>query len=402
MIEVRNIPALEQIQVRGRHERFNTDTAQLTNNLSQDQDFNQLIVDFDNGYTLLRDVGGMGETQRRTLLDAYSNKTVGDLYKNQPEIISTPIANLRNRVTSGPNDQTVGHNFFVNATGFIDAGFPWALQFDKQFKDLSGYSIHDLANYGNFAEKDQILESLTNQQDGHIKTAVAVYLAGRSQEGENYLEAQYGHILQEVRARAYGVTQNIGEDTGLSIDMIERAAQQLYRTKFGSFDHLTGLVTSDNSGAAGDYWINSLRIEVQFNGNIYSPIIRNSDDAEHVIAHELQHAASAQTKLRCGLQANGQGLEVNEGMTEYLAQLSLGSPGILQLENGDKSVGQDVPYNVPVLAMLLLHGQFKSGSNKYFAALFNAYHGSINDAAELEEALDNFYRLDLEISNLTR
>ena len=159
-------------------------------------------------------------------------------------------------------------------------------------------------------------------------------------------------------------------------------------------------MTSDNTGAAGDYHIGTLRVEVQFDGNVCSARLRGGSDTHHVIAHELHHAGSAQTQEsnRCGLQSKGQGLEANEGMTEYLTQLSIGSPGIEQLANSGLQVREDVPYRAPVFAMLALHAQFKIGKNSHFAALFNAYHGEVRSRAQLEQAFDAFYEYDAVIS----
>lgn len=61
-------------------------------------------------------------------------------------------------------------------------------------------------------------------------------------------------------------------------------------------------------------------------------------------------------------------------------------------------IRQDVPYRVPVFAMLELHEQFKAGKNNHFAVLFNAYHGDVRGQAQLEQALDAFYRQDVAIS----
>lgn len=85
-------------------------------------------------------------------------------------------------------------------------------------------------------------------------------------------------------------------------------------------------------------------------------------------------------------------------MTEYLAQLSFGSPGIEQVAGGGLRVRQDVPYRAPVFAMLALHEQFKAGKNSHFAVLFNAYHGDVRNQAQLEQALDAFYQHDVAIS----
>lgn len=399
-MSAKSTAVLEQMHVRGQYERLTTDTTRLSAELSAPQDISRLVTDFDNGVTPLRDVGGMFTAQRTAILEAYQEGTVGDMATTHPEILSVPIQNLHERVVSGNQDQPVGHNFFVNSTGFLDARLPWAIQFDELLRTRTGASLYDIAQSDDKLGKDRLLAAITENPDSELTTTLAVYLAGRSLEGERYLRQHYGEVLETAKGQVYATTQRIGATTGLAIDMLERTEEQLQRATFGSFDHLEGLVTSDNSGAAGDYRIGSLRVEVHFEGSVRSARLRDGSDAHHVVTHELQHAGSAQTqeKLRCGLSIKGQGLEANEGMTEYLAQISIGSPGIEQLANGGLRVRQEVPYRAPVLAVLALHKQFKAGKNSHFAVLFNAYHGDVRNQVQLEQALESFYRHDVSIS----
>ena len=391
---------LDQMHVRGQYEKLPTDTAHLAAELSAPQDVAKLTVDFDKGYTPLRDVGKMITAQRAAILEAYQTGTVVDIATDHPEILSVPVQNLHERVVSGDQDQPIGHNFFASATWFLDDDLPWARQFDEALCYSTGASIYDISQLDDIAGKDRLLAAITENPDVELMTAFAVYLAGRSIEGEKYLLKNYGEVLEHAKGSVYATTQRIGSTTDLRIDMLERVTGQLQRATFGSLDHLDGLVTSDNSGAAGDYHIGSLRVEVQFDGNVRSARLRSGPEAYHILAHELHHAGSAQTQknYRCGLQINGEGLEANEGMTEYLAQLSAGSPGIERLADGSSRVRQGVPYRAPVFAMLALHKQFEAGMNNHFAVLFNAYHGDVRSQAQLEQALDAFYEHDVAIS----
>ncbi|MCL4392626.1 hypothetical protein M1145_00585 [Patescibacteria group bacterium] len=391
---------LNQTRVYGQHEPMVTDTVRLAGELSTPQDVSRLIIDFDNGITPLRDVGGMFTAQRMAILEAYQsgNIDIDKMESMHPEMLSTPVMNLHERVVSGNQDQPVGHNFFVNATGFLDAHLPWAEQFDNLLRTRAGVSLYDIDRSDDKLGKDRLLSVITDNHDRELTKTLAVYLAGRSLEGEKYLKHHYGHALESAKNQIYVTTQQIGETTGMRIDMLERVAGQLYRATFGSFDHLHGLVTSDNTGVVGDYLPGSLRIEVQFDGSIRSARLREGSDAHHVIAHELQHASSAQTGLRCGLRISKQGLEVDEGMTEYLTQLSIGAPGIEHSANGTMKISYDVPYREAVFAMMVLHEQFKFEKNMYFSTLFNAYHGDVMSQRQLESALYEFYRLNLVIS----
>lgn len=85
-------------------------------------------------------------------------------------------------------------------------------------------------------------------------------------------------------------------------------------------------------------------------------------------------------------------------MTEYLAQLSMGRPGIKELRNGEMSVLENVPYRAQVIAMMALHNEFNSGGGSDFGVLFNAYHGDVENPEELKKALDAFYRINEMVS----
>lgn len=119
------------MRVRGRYERLPTDTAQLAGELSAPQNLACLAADFDGGLTPLRDVGSMVAAQRTAILEAYQDGTASSMATTHTEILSIPIQNLHKRVMVGDLDQPVGHNFFVNACGFLDAGLPWARQLDE-------------------------------------------------------------------------------------------------------------------------------------------------------------------------------------------------------------------------------------------------------------------------------
>lgn len=389
---------LGQRFVRGPYEHLTTDTARLAGNLFLlPQDFMRLTRDFDAGHTSLRDVGGMSAEQRAAILSG----NVDVLFKSRPNIFNIPVKNLHDRVVAGARDQPVGHNFFVNATGFIDAGLPWAIDFDNVVHRLTGASVADILQLENMQLKDQILTAITNHDDPTLKKILAVYLAGRSLAGEKYLEQKYGLELNRAKQAVYAETQEIGRTTGLRNDMLERAKGQLQRVTFGSFDHLKGLVTTSNTGAAGDYVIGSLRVEVQFDGSVLSAQLRDSADAYHILAHEVDHASSAQDLQygRCGLQMLSEGLEANEGMTEYVAQRAIGSPGIKELRGGGVRVEDNVFYANPVRVMLFLHLQFMNRENDHFATLFNAYHGDVRSRRRLEHALDVFYYHNINLAN---
>jgi hypothetical protein len=242
--------------------------------------------------------------------------------------------------------------------------------------------------------KDQILAEITSNTDSELVLKIATYLAGRSLAGEQYQMYHYGTSLETAKKQVITTTRDIAGKTGLSNAMLERSIRQIKRTSFDSFDHLSRLVTSGETGSAGSYYMGTLRIQVAFEGNIRSPKLLTPLQAHSIVTHEVQHAGSAQSIGRCGLSMNGQGLQPNEGMTEYIAQLSTGSPNIVQLSGGAVDVRKGAVYRAPVLAMLALHRQFETRNNQHFATLFNANHGDVRNPKKLETALNEFYALD--------
>lgn len=394
------ISNLDQLVQKGIYESSNTDTKQLAKDLASPQDLNEVVREFDSGNTPLRDVGQLNSTHRQILLNYFEQGHLDKLWHAQPIVLNSPVNFLNKRVISGHNDQPIGHNFFVNATMFVDLGVDWVINFDRALKEKTGYTIYEIAASKDYVLKDRLLAHITNLQDKQLTESIAVYLAGRSLIGEKYLNEVYGSVMKEQKQQAFRVSHTIAETTGLRLDMLERNAQQLKRAAFGSFDHLCGLVTTNDTGVMGDYKPGSLRVEIQFNGSANNPSLKPYNVARLTIAHELQHAGSAQSNIRCGLM-NGrrEGLDANEGMTEYLAQLALGKPGINTLPDGRSSIGPGVAYHLATATMYSLHNQFNHGTNKHFAVLFNAYHGDVRSGAQLEDSLDAFYEIENTIRN---
>lgn len=137
-------PELEQMRIQGLYEQAPTDTTFLSNELARPQDLFNIIDQFDSGLTDLRDVGSMVAAQRDIILNAYQNGTLDRIAVTHPELLSRPVRNLHERVTMGEKDQPIGHNFFVNATGFIGANLPWAKQFDELIHSRTNLSIYDI------------------------------------------------------------------------------------------------------------------------------------------------------------------------------------------------------------------------------------------------------------------
>lgn len=110
-----------------------------------------------------------------------------------------------------------------------------------------------------------------------------------------------------------------------------------------------------------------------------------------MLQHELTHSGSAQsTNNTCGLAVdNNVGVEVNEGMTEFLTQDAIGMPGFKKLEDGNTMTTELLFYPIPTFVIYSL-----SKRRSYeFATLYNAYYGQVDNPAALKGALQNFYDL---------
>jgi hypothetical protein len=388
------------IQVRGSYEVTPTDTTRLSGELARPQDVTKVISNFDNGLTQVRDIGQMTIAQRQAILQYYQSGDLTRLARTQRGVISAPVTHLHTRVLDGmdttkPTDQPVGHNFFVNATGFRDASLPWAIDFDDTIARITGHSLYEIAAMTGHFGKDLLLAELTDEPDDDILLPFAAYLAGRSLEGERFLYTHYGEHLKASKVKAFKTTQEIAVSTGLRIDMLERAAKQLQRTTFGGFDHLVRLVTSGNTDVMADYQRGTLRVDVMSQGTVQSAELQQGVEAMTNITHESFHALSAQTEVRTGLRLGPDGLAANEGLTNYLTQLALGTDSAIERNSdGSSRLQANIAYPAGTLAMLALHEQFKSNRNRHFAVLFNAYMGDTRSATELEDALETFYALE--------
>lgn len=394
-------PESRAVRVRGSLESV-TDTSVLARRLSSSQRLDEVVASFDRGDTRLRDVGNMITIQRDLILDRYNKGTIRSLAQSNPDIFTAPVGNLNNRLVDGEKDQPLGNNFFVNATGFLSDGHRWALDFNRAIEEKIGKDIFTILRTSSREEMDRIIVSIT--RDRALTVPCAVYLAGRSLASEQYLESVYGEMLRSSKMEVGEMMGRMAGVTRLRRDMLRRGIEQLGRGKFGSFDHLTGLVTSDNTGTAGDYEVGTLRVEIQFEGSVAAPRFPTKEKAHLVIVHELNHVAAAQSvaESRCGLSIGRQGLEADEGMTEYLTHVATDSPAVRHYADGRVGVESSVAYRTPTAAIARLHLEQRRGESSHFATLFNAYHGDVKNTNELEQALNVFYRYDKAISDYFR
>ena len=127
-----------------------------------------LVFNFDNGLTWLRDVGGMNATDRQEIITAFQNGTLATLARSGSKVLSRPVNRLHLQIVAGQKSQPIGHNFFVNANGFLIANLPWAVQFDDLLKTRGGYGIDFIAKSKNLIGKDRLLTRLTEKPDQQL------------------------------------------------------------------------------------------------------------------------------------------------------------------------------------------------------------------------------------------
>ncbi len=400
----------EHMKVRGSYESYETDTYQLAAELASGQDLDRLVNDFDKGSTYLREVGGMCVLERDGILETYEDGRLNEFVRELPELVEKPVRNLHKRISSGDDNQKVGYNFFCKARNLLPYKdqVPGLDDLDTLIRRKYRVGVFELGNMiaveKNYATADSLLGQITNLTDLEMTKIVAVYLAGISKVGEQILERSYGEVLRKAKDDTRLSVTNIGRITGLKPEALGRVLAQIDRATFGSYDHLDGMVTTGNSGALGDYQGGTLRLEVHMKGDAGSPKARTPQEVLSIISHELHHAASAQSveARRIGLKSIGGGLEANEGMTEFLSQISSGFEVLTRNENGSYSIREDLPYAIPTSTIAILYQQYLSGFNNHFAILFNAYHGDADSVDELRKALDAFYVKNNEKLALTR
>lgn len=366
----------------------------LATELCSDLDYNRLIDRFDQGLTpVVYDVGGMFTAQRERIIDAYMGEKVLEGVYKSPKTFSSPVRRLHNRIEKSIQKRPVGNIFFSEMVDFLDKEIVWAKELDDLLFSMTGWRAHDIINSSDSIFQGDLLLHLTEDLDEDLIGRLAVYLAGRSLYGENGLEEQYGNVLRFARKGVSRTICDIARHTGLSEDMTLRALEQIERAGFGSLDRIEN-DTLENVVAGGCYLSGTLRMVVKIDN-----LLKSYKNLPYkIVSHELHHVASAQTdkeKIRCGLRVVDQGIGIDEGMTEFLTQLSIGSPNIERLVNGNLRLRKESDYQPVVFGMLALYKQFEVGRNEYFATLFNAYHGDVKDQGALEEAIDMFYRTSM-------
>lgn len=257
------------------------------------------------------------------------------------------------------------------------------------------YSLTDIANaqVDDYRLFDILLQQFIESSNVQIQASFAYYLASKSKLGEDYLNQEYSGLLLQSKASVLRTFNELSDILGLSPEMAKRARMQIHRACFGAFDHLNGMVTEGDTGALGDYGPNSLRLEVFLLGKIgQSTQLPDKFRVRRTLEHELNHASSVQTNIKIGLQLliGRKGVDVNEGMTNLLSEISLDYPGFQKRMGGTIIQPKgELYYRPQTTAMLRLYEQDRAS----FATLFRAYHGDISNPNDLESALDAFYTI---------
>jgi hypothetical protein len=386
----------------------------IAERLSHPADLDRLVRDFDAGETEVRDVGRFTLNGRRAAMNA------GRAIFNQGRDINQVLGNNREALNSmnqanehlryvmtgdAPYAQpSAGWNFAVNASGFRDAGYSWAKQLDASLAsmlqaatgDASQGGIDALLKMG--ARADTQMRQIWDEFIKHDPLSSAWYLAERSLVSENFQAERFEKEMVQAKNAAARQINAMAHEYNLPTEHQNRALLQLYRAKFSAFDHMIGGVDAGD-GTLGDYLSNSLRVETKLGGNVANP--RDPSDVLGTTTHELFHATSAQEEGRIGLKVDGQGTDINEGMTELLNKLSLDR--VRQIDNEvvfidyqDGRAYRSSTYDTEVKSMYMI----KMRHSDTFKTLFNAYYGHVSDKAKLRDAIDLFNQYAGQIASI--
>ncbi len=372
--------------------RLDDDTTlrQLVEILRSPIDLDQLTQKFDAGDTWVRDIGYLTTRERSQIISL--GETTGITTPEQAKLFTDVTKNFATMMREGEKNGLVqaqpGFNFLYNMEGFVQAGYPWAIRLDDCLKDRLGQGVSDIVRYARAQHelRDILHDPLAElAMDPRYQRTFGVYLAHRSLVSEQYQERQYGKQLDVAKTEAIKQVGRIGSMTGLSKRAHDRAVGQIQRTAFSSFDHLLRGVSTGSTGAYGDYYGGTLRVQLHFDSSNGS--FELAEDPHSVLQHEVTHVGSAQDEKggRVGLSVGDKGALICEGLTEFLSQEAQGFP-LITINGESIRIAGTCSYKVAVSAIAGLYvDNFPD-----FAALYNASYGQIDDPRVLERAIGKF------------
>lgn len=376
----------------------------IAERLSSHSDLDRLVRDFDTGETEVRDVGRFTLNGRTATMNAGRaifqqgrdlNQVLGG-DRTALESMNHANEHLRYVMTGdAPYAQpSAGWNFAVNASGFRDAGYPWAKQLDASLAGMLHEATGEVSQggldalLGMGARADRQIRQIWDEFIKHDPLSSAWYLAERSQVSENYQTDRFEKEMAQAKSAASRQINAMARQYNLPAQHQNRALSQLHRAKFSAFDHMIAGVDAGD-GTLGDYQSNTLRVETKLGGNVANP--RDPSDVLGTTTHELFHAASAQSDGRVGLRTGEHGRDINEGMTELFNKLSLDR--IRQIDNEmvfidyrDGQAYRSMTYDTEVKSIYMI--KMRHGDS--FQTLFNAYYGHVQDTDKLRDAIDLF------------
>jgi hypothetical protein len=373
------------------------DTRRITAELSKPRDLHAIVQKFDRGETWLRDISGLTSNQRETVL-TIGNNNQRTMRRSEYGYFQKAAENLRSGMEDPDNLQRMaGWNFLVNATGFIRANYPWAQGLNACFQKEYGHSIGEITNYFDtqHPEDKGTLHHLVSRVASNPKYTYTIgyYLAGRSEASQQFQETRFGESLDQAKADVEASLPQLAARYGLPESHLNRTLTQLRRTSFSAFDHLLKGVTSHDNNSTGDYVPGTLRVEQKADGSPAMSQIPSKENSRQTLRHEVLHAISAQDEEAVGLMLkDGTGIETNEAMTEYLAQIAGNFPGARRFENGN--IAFRCAYDKEVLAMHALQQR----NSQAFGTLVNGYFG--NPRPDLQSSLNQYYNILNEINRM--
>jgi len=362
--------------------------------LSKKRDLDQSRINFLSGDSFVRDVSGYTKNIRdRILFDGIKITGRGLEVKDQSVLGFCELAsNNLSYVMKNPHkfQEYPGFHFLKRTQSLIENGMPSAKILDKCFEDVTGHDIKALLSkdkaalgFADIAYQRYILKIAS---DPKYFPLVGYFLAERSVANERLQNGLYSKELAEAKINVFDKFRYLASQYNLPQDHVGRTEKQIEITQFSAFDHL--FKHSSGITIVGDYDKGSHRVEIKFGGSPGNFKSVSQKEVTDILLHEIWHSAQAQDAIGIGLRTEVMdrlGESANEGLVEYLTQITGDSNGLGSLS--DTSDKYKYPYPVGVKSM----HQLDIKDNDQFAALFRASFGHIQP--ELKPALQKFYVL---------
>ncbi|MCA9341498.1 hypothetical protein KC952_03120 [Candidatus Saccharibacteria bacterium] len=355
----------------------------------------ELVANFRDGKTWLRDVAGLTAEQQIELMSG------GRALSDDSGLSEEEMANFMDIAANRARVFTAFINGSSRNLTQEQAGRNMLIELNRTYlprNDYAGKSAQAVDGLlrskfrGSAAEiashpyvTDDNCRAIWAQLADQYPNEIMWYLAERLVPSQQFQQQQFGAELSRAKLGVGTLIDNLGlpDETRL------QAREKLQLACFSVFDHAFGGVTFHDDRSYGDYTASTLRVEVKMEGSPASPQMPSTERAYEAIQHELLHAVSAQDVdgNRSGLSIDNHNLlrKVNEAVTEFLNQLTQGK---IRLHEGRTlATGDSRGYgNIVPKVCELYDSNFAA-----WQALVHAYFGSTEiDREALKRGLRHF------------